>query len=179
MKSYVAAAALVLLLPAVALAQKVSFDYDRTANFATMKTYALKDGTKVGDPFIDARVTAAIESELQGKGFTKNEAKPDMVVVYHLTLDKQKDITAYSTGSGYGAYPYRWGGGFSTTDVRVTEILVGTLVIDVIDANKGELVFRAIGVKEVDAQAKAEKRDKNIAKAVKKILKDYPPKKKS
>ena len=35
-----------------------------------------------------------------------------------------------------------------------------------------------MGVKEVDTQAKAEKRDKNITAAVTKILKNYPPPKK-
>ena len=71
---------------------------------------------------------------------------------------------------------YRWGGGWGTTDVRVNEILVGTLVIDVADATKKEMVWRGMGVREVDVQAKAEKRDKNINNAVKKILKDFPPK---
>ena len=76
-------------------------------------------------------------------------------------------------GMGMG---YRWGGGWGTTDVRVNEILVGTLVIDVADATKKEMVWRGMGVREVDVQAKAEKRDKNINNAVKKILKDFPPK---
>jgi len=40
-------------------------------------------------------------------------------------------------------------------------------------------VWRGMGVKEVDVQAKAEKRDKNIAGAVKKILANFPPKKKA
>ena len=175
-----AAAALVLLLPALVLAQKTSSDYDKTADFTTLKTYALKDGTKVDDPFVDSRINDAIETELKAKGFTKDVANPDFFVVYHLTLDKEKNITSYSTGVGYGPYPYHWGGGFGTTstNVRVNEILVGTLLIDIVDAKKEALVFRGMGVKEVDPQAKAEKRDRNVSQAVKKVLKDFPPKKK-
>ena len=100
-----------------------------------------------------------------------------MTVVYHIAFDKQQDISAFSTGGG--PYGYRWGGGWGTTDMRVNEILVGTLVIDVADAKKSELVWRGMGVKEVDTQAKPEKRDKNIAQAVKKIMKNYPPKAKT
>jgi len=170
-------AALVLLLPALAAAQKTSFDFDKTADFSKYKTYALKDGTKVGQPLIDNRITAAIQEQLAAKGLTKNDASPDIVVVYHVAFDKQQDITAYS--SGYGGYGYRWGGGWGTTDVRVNEILVGTLVIDVADASKKEVVWRGMGVKEVDTQAKAEKRDKNITSAVTKILQNFPPKKKA
>jgi hypothetical protein len=36
-----------------------------------------------------------------------------------------------------------------------------------------------MGVKEVDTQSKPEKRDKSINNAVKKILKNYPPKEKT
>ena len=174
MKSSALIAALVLA-PVVLLAQKTSFDYDKTANFAAFKTFALKEGKKVGDPLVDNRIIAAIESELAAKGLTKSEAKPDLTVVYHVAFDKKQDITAYNTG-GMG---YRWGGGWGTTDVRVNEILVGTLVIDIVDANKGELAWRGMGVREVDVQAKADKRDKNISNAVKKILKDFPPKAKT
>ena len=162
-----------LLAPIVLVAQKTSFDYDKTANFGAMKTYALKDGTTTGDPLIDKRIVAAIEAELAAKGLTAAASAPDVVVAYHIAFDKKQDITAYSTG-GVGAY--RWGGGWGTTDVRVNEILMGTLVIDVADAKKNEIVWRGMGVKEVDVQAKADKRDKNITGAVKKILKDFPPK---
>jgi hypothetical protein len=179
MKTRVAAAAIACLLPALVLAQKTSFDFDKAADFATFKTYALKEGTNVGDPLIDKRIVAAIESELAAKGMTSNDAKPDVVVVYHVAFDKKQDITAYSTGGGYGRYGYRWGGGWGTTDVRVNEILVGTLVVDVSDANKQEVVWRGMGVKEVNPQAKAEQRDKNINGAVKKILQNFPPKKKT
>jgi Domain of unknown function (DUF4136) len=177
MKTIVAAAAVALLVPTLVLAQKTSFDFDKSADFSKYKTYALKDGTKVGDPLIDNRIVAAIEMELAAKGMTKNDAKPDVVAVYHVAFDKQQDITAYS--SGYGGYGYRWGGGWGTTDVRVNQILVGTLIIDVADANKQEVVWRGMGVKEVDTQAKADKRDKNITGAVKKILQNFPPKKKT
>ena len=167
--------AAILSLPTVALAQKTSYDFDKTATFSGYKTYALKDGTKVGNPLIDDRIVAAIESQLAAKGLKKSDA-PDVTVVYHIAFDKQQDISAYSTGAG--PHGYRWGGGWgaTTTDVRVREILIGTLVIDVADAKKSELVWRGMGVKEVDTQAKPDKRDKNINQAVEKIFKNYPPK---
>ncbi|MFL6280473.1 MAG: DUF4136 domain-containing protein [Vicinamibacterales bacterium] len=168
-----------LLVPALVLAQKVSYDYDKTANFAGYKTYALKDGTKVGQQLIDDRIVAAIDTELAAKGFTKSD-KPDVFVVYHVAFDKEKDISTYSSGygGGYGAYGWGWGGGFGggTTTTQVRDILVGTLVIDMADAGKGQLAWRGMGVKEVNTQAKPDKRDKSISEAVKKIFKNYPPK---
>jgi len=180
MKALLTAAAIVLLAPTLAMAQKTSFDFDKTTDFSKFKTYTLKDGTKVNDPLVHNRIVAAIEAEMVAKGLSKNDAMPDVVVVYHIAFDKKQDITTFSSGyGGYGPYGYGWGGGWGTTDVRVNEILVGTLVVDVAEAPKKAIVWRGMGVKEVDVQAKAEKRDKNIASAVKKILKDFPPKPKA
>jgi hypothetical protein len=170
-------ATMLLALPGIALAQKTSFDYDKSANFASYKTYAMRDGRKVGDPLIDNRIVAAIESELAAKGFTKTETNPDLLVIYHVAFDKEQDISGYTSGAG--PYGWRYGGGMQTTDLRVSEILIGTLVIDLTDAAKKEVVWRGMGVKEIDTQAKAEKRDKNINGAVAKMLKNYPPKVKS
>ena len=177
MKSFLAIAAVILMMPAAAHAQKTSFDFDKSADFTKFKTYALKDGTAAGNVLIDNRIVAAIQAELGAKGLTQQDATPDVIVVYHVAIDKQQDIRAYNTS--YGPYGYRWGGGFGTTDVRVNEILIGTLIIDVADAAKQEIVWRGMGVKEVDPQAKAEKRDKNINGAVKKIMQNFPPKQKA
>lgn len=159
----------------VAIAQKVSFDFDKSANFSTFKTFAFKEGTKSGNPLVDERIMNAITASLGAKGLTRNDAHPDLYVVTHLTFDKQKDISAYSTNSGYGPYGWNWGGGWGTTDVRVREILIGTLIIDLVDAGKGELVWRGMGVREVKQQNKPAKIDKNVNDAVSKILKNYPP----
>jgi hypothetical protein len=73
----------------VLLAQKTSFDYDKTANFSAFKTYALRDGTKVGDPLVDKRIVAAIEAEMAAKGLTPAATTPDVTVVYHIAFDKR------------------------------------------------------------------------------------------
>jgi hypothetical protein len=170
----------VLLASALLLAQKTSYDYEKTADFTAFKTYAFKKGTDVGQPLIDNRIVAAIEAELAKKGLTKSEGSADVFVVYHVALDKQQDISTYSSGygGGYGPYGWGWGGGWAggTTHTQVRDVLIGSLVIDVADASKGQMVWRGIGVKEIDARANPEKRDKSINKAVEKILKNYPPK---
>ena len=166
------------LTPVLVFAQKTSFDYDKTAIFADYRTYGLRSGTPVGNELIDQRIVSAIDTELGLKGLKKSET-PDVFVAYHIAFDKQKDISAWSTGTGPYGWGYGGGWGMTTTDVRVYEILVGTLVIDMADAKGNRMVWRGVGVKEVDTDAKPEKRDKKINEAVKKILKNYPPKVKS
>jgi hypothetical protein len=177
-KKLVTVLSAILLAPALMLAQKTSYDYEKSADFKSFKTYAFKDGTKVGQPLIDSRIVSAIETELASKGLTKSEDNPDVWVVYHVAFDKQKDISTFSSGGGYGPYGWGWGGGWAggSTHTQVRDILMGTLVIDMADAKKNQMVWRGMGVKEVNTQANPEKRDKSINNAVKKILKNYPPK---
>jgi hypothetical protein len=165
-------------LPAIAAAQKTTYDYDKSATFGAFRTYAFKEGTPTKNELIDKRLVAAIEAQMAAKGFVKDEAAPDVFVVFHMAFDEQKDISTYSTGPMYGGYGYGWGGGWgsTTTDVRVREILVGTLAVDIIDAKNKTVAWRGLGTKEIDTNAKPEKRDSNINKAVEKIFKNYPPK---
>jgi len=174
-------ALLIALVPAMAAAQKTTYDFDKAATFSMYKSYAFKDGTPSGMPLIDQRIVAALENELKTKGLTRNDTNPDVFVLYHVAMDTQKDISAYSSGPMYGGYGWGWGGGWggTTTDVRVRDIVVGTLAVDVVDASKKQIAWRGLGTKELDPGAKPEKRDKNIASAVTKIMKNYPPKVKS
>ena len=171
-------ALVIALLPAIAFAQKTTYDFDKTATFGAFRSYAFKEGTPTKNELIDKRLLAAIEAQLAAKGFVKNDTAPDVFVVFHIAFDEQQDISAYSSGPMYGGYGYGWGGGWgsTTTDVRVREILVGTLAIDIIDAKKKQVAWRGLGTKEIDTNAKPEKRDSNITKAVEKIFKNYPPK---
>jgi hypothetical protein len=166
------------LLPTLAAAQKTTYDFDKTAPFASYRTYSLKDGTPTGNPLLDNRLVSAIEMQLAAKGFVRQDTDPDVFVVYHVAMDKEKDITSYSSGPMYGGYGYGCGGGWgsTTTDVRVREILIGTLAVDLVDARLKQVVWRGLGTKEINTNAKPEKRDENISKAMEKIFKNYPPK---
>ena len=77
----------VALSPALLLSRRRSATTTRRPPTSPrFKTYAFKDGTKVGQPLIDDRIVAAIEQELAAKGFTKADANPDVFVVYHIDL---------------------------------------------------------------------------------------------
>jgi len=169
------AAAIASLTAAAAVAQKVSFDYDKSADFSSLTTFAFKDGTSSGNPLVDDRIRTAIAGELAARGLRRDDADPAVFIVTHLTFDKKKDITAYSTSPGYGPYGWYWGGGWRMTDVRVREILTGTLVIDVVDAKKGALMWRGIAAKELKAHPKSDRVDKNVNEVVVKLLKNFPP----
>jgi uncharacterized protein DUF4136 len=162
------AAAIASLTAASAIAQKISFDYDKAADFNRLTTFAFKDGTPSGNPLVDGRIRSAISGALGARAMSAADAAPDVFVVTHLTFDRKKDIATYSTSPGYGPYGWHWGAGWGMTDLRVREITGGTLIIDIVDARKGALVWRGIAVNEVRGE-------RNVTDAVERILKNFPP----
>lgn len=156
---------------------KVTSDFDRDANFASYKTYALTpeaNQLQISD-INRKRLIDAVTNELALKGFTVSD-QPDVLIDLKITAQQKETATATNTG-GYGAgYGYRWGGGFSTTTINVEQYVEGTLFIDMIDNAKKQLVWQGRGVGTLDPDASAEKREKNINYGVKQIFMKYPPK---
>jgi hypothetical protein len=68
----------------------------------------------------------------------------------------------------------RWGGMASATSSTIS---VGTLVLDMYDPTTKQLVWTGNASKTVDPSSNQEKNQKNLDKAMEKLLKNYPPKK--
>ena len=96
---------------------------------------------------------------------------PDVLVAYHASFDKNLEIT----GSAHAWGPFGLGGD-RFGSARVQPVLVGTLVVDVADARTSAIVWRSLASSDIRPTDKPESRDKKIAKATKKMLKNYPPK---
>ena len=158
------------LISGFAVAQDVKVDYDKDANFAHIKTFALKLGTSWGNPLSEKRVMNEFDQALTAKGWTKADAaSADAVVVLHGATQVKKDLNTFYTGS---AYRYRGFGG-GTAQTTVSEYTVGTLVVDIFDAKSKALVFR--GTASDELSDKPEKNQKKLAKASEKMFKDFPP----
>ena len=67
----------------------------------------------------------------------------------------------------------------STTYGSTSTVYVGQLDLSMYDPAQKQLVWRGVATKTLDPKAKPEKKEKNITKAVAKLLKNFPPKPKS
>ena len=67
-----------------------------------------------------------------------------------------------------------YGGGGGMTTGSTSTIYVGQLALDMY-ATAQALVWRGVVSKTLDPNAKPDKQQKNLAKAVTKLLKNYPP----
>jgi hypothetical protein len=166
----------------MAAAQDVRFNYDKTADFTKYKTYKwveIKGSDK--DPMLDKQMRTTIDAELATKGLTKTDSDDaNLFVGYQFAITTEKQVNTFSSGYGYGGGwgPYRGYGGMGTSTSTSTSstLYVGSLQLDFYDVASKNTVFRAIGTKTIDTKAKPDKQQKNLAKAVKKMLKEYPPK---
>lgn len=168
---------LLLILSSSCATIKVSSDFDKTAPFASYKTYGYTpDALNLNINELNKnRVFTAIDNELKLKGFTKSD-NPDILIDIKVNAQAKQTATANTTG-GYGmGYRYRWGGGFSTTTINYDSYIEGTLFIDMIDEAKKQLVWQGRGVKTLEPDASASTKEKNINSAVKSIFAKYPPK---
>jgi hypothetical protein len=172
-----------LLIAATALAQDVRYNFDKNTDFTKFKTYKwvpLKDAAKPND-LTDKQIIAAVDTQLATKGLSKVDSdKADLYVGYQAGIGQEKQFTSYSSDWGYGGGWYRggWyggGTGMGTTTGQTSTIYIGQLALDMYDSANHDLVWRGVVSKTIDPKAKPEKQEKNLNKAVAKLLKKYPP----
>ena len=175
----------IILVLAACSSVKVTSDYDKTADFNKYKTFNYygwqEDSDKILNRFDKERIEEAFGAEFEKRGITFTESGGDAIVSLFIVVDQKTQTTAYTNhyggmyGAGYGGYGYGgWGmgAGQSTTTYSESDYLVGTLVCDVFDAETKQLVWQAVGSGTVDDNPNS--REKNIPKAVAKIMYKYP-----
>jgi Domain of unknown function (DUF4136) len=162
----------------------VRYNFAQGEDFSKYKTYKWVQvkGAEQLNQIADQQLKSAVDAELAKKGLTKTEGdNADLFLGYQVALSQEQQFTSYNTGWGYGpGWGGGWygagGGGMSTT--TSTTIPIGQLDLDMYDPAAKQLVWRGTATKSLDPKAKPEKRQKNLGKAVAKLLKNYPPKKK-
>lgn len=151
---------------------KVATDYDKEKNFDNYNTFAFYkpgiDAAEISD-LDKKRILRAIERELVAKGMIKN-SNPSLLV--SIFTESRENVNVYQNnfGYGWGWNPYFWGpGGYNSVSTNVE----GTLYIDLIDAEKNELVWQGLGTGILSLDM--DKKEKKINEIVTKILEEYPP----
>ena len=164
-----------------ATAQDVRYNFDKDTDFTRFKTYRwveLKDAAKV-DSLRDKSIKESIDGQLAQKGLSKTDAdSAELLVGYQAAVGTEKQFTSYSTGWGYGGGWYRggwYGPTGATTSGQTSTIYTGQLALDMYDSKNHDLVWRGVVSKTIDPEAKPEKQEKNLNKAVTKLLKNFPP----
>ena len=151
-------------------------DYDKTTDFSQYKKYMWFVGDQPEDdlsrnPMVKKQIHAAVDNTLKQKGMTLVDGDDaDFIVVIHGGSEDRMQI--YSSG-GIGWYGPWWGPYGDRTDVSYYE--EGTLIIDIVDAEKKELTWRGMASAAGKDHSNAEDMKKYFDEIVERIFKDFPP----
>ena len=100
-----------------------------------------------------------------------------MLIAWHLTTEEKTDVRTYNTGMsyGYGPYGYRGYGCYNCggTDVRVRQYTQGTFVVDMIDPEIKQAVWRSVVQSKLKGEASQNQADYDVAAL--RIMAEFPP----
>ncbi len=181
----IASLALGLLAVGGCTGPKVITDFDPSAEFSAFRTFAFTGlkarGDDVGvldNSLLRKRIEAMVGLQLTAKGLRQVGVEDPSDLLIYLFVDVKDKQRIESTGMAGGAYGGRSvrGAGFYGGGVTTYEYEEGTLIVDLTESSKKELVWRATirGVLGDSVEKNSEMVNKGVAKA----FENYPPAKK-
>jgi hypothetical protein len=174
MRSTTAAFGLLVTILAGCSGVRVDHDYDRSADFGSLRSYRWIAATKTGDPALDntllrGRIRNAVDAALSAKGYRKADTGPvDFNVATHVSKQSKVDVESIPVGFGYG-----WG--FGATETEVDQYEEGTLMLDIVDSSATKLLWRGTGKTRLYPGQSPAERDREVSNVVNAILKSFPP----
>jgi hypothetical protein len=158
----------------------VRADYDKAVDFGKYHTYNFVAAQSTGSDYksLGQRIMQnAAAREMEARGYTRAD-NADLLINFRGKIEEKTDIEStpapmYGPGWGYGGWygaPY---GAYGGTEVSTRRYKVGTLVMDVVDREKKQVVFQG-GVEDVVTKKMLEDREGTINGAVATIFARYP-----
>ncbi|HEY9050673.1 MAG TPA: DUF4136 domain-containing protein [Gammaproteobacteria bacterium] len=162
----------------------VSYDYNQDIDFTHYKTYdwmPFPENIK-SDSLNLTRFINAVEKNLAEKNINKETSSPDFLIAPHFVKERRINITDWGyyyapsvvyTRRGYVYYD-RYGY-YPSGGISVYEYEQGTLILDFIDADNKQLIWRATAKSIISPASTPQKQTEKINKAVNEILRSFPP----
>lgn len=157
-----ASVTLTVFLAGCATGPSIRSDYDRSADFASYRTYnfASELGTdRAGySTIITSHFKRSVGKELEARGYRRAESNPDLLVNFFVDTTERTDVRRSPPPTfGVGYYGYRYGlytaWPLYSADARTVRYKTGTANIDVIDAKRRQLVWEGIAEGRVTDEA--------------------------
>ncbi len=131
---------------------KTRIDYDKSAECSVYRTYGFpkETGTDRGgySTLVTSYLKSAMSSQMEARGYKFSEDRPDLLVNFYMNTRERTEIRPSASASlGYGYYGYRYGlynAWPLYDDDRTVTYKVGTLNIDIVDAEKKQLVWEGV-----------------------------------
>ena len=176
--------ALVVLLAACSSTPTATMDFNPEVDFSGVRTIAIQpiNRTVASQAILSdmqiGRVIASLTAELQRRGFqvVQDNADADMLLAWHLVTQERTDVRTFNNSTRYNCWNCRGMGMGSGANVTVRQYTQGTFIVDMIDPNSLQAVWRSVFESRMrdhsDAARATEARDTAVAAA----LAGFPPK---
>lgn len=180
--------AITIVFCSCAASLRVATDYDRNASFANIETFGIykvsADVRNISE-LNRNRIYNAIRTSMIQRGFIES-AQPDIWINAVATIRTEESVSSTTTTSGGswgpwgpwgvgGRYrPYFWSPTVYHTQYHVDITREGVLIIDIIDARSGHLIWQSTGKRRIDNHFR-NNNEARIDQYVRDMLNDFPP----
>jgi hypothetical protein len=175
--------ALIVVAIAVSLGAETNSYFDKQYDFASLKTWDFKTQRRISsDPIANNQLWAddlskEVASDMAANGFERVQsgARADFLVAFYVGLKEKYDVQLMDYGypGFWGPRRFRWGWGWpDNTDVWRIPYTDSTLIIDIIDGQTNQLIWRGYDTNTIDMKKPDKQLDKAVDSLVKKFIKD-------
>jgi hypothetical protein len=164
-----------------AQAAKPQIQWNKDYDFGSVETFQWQDTDsplETSNPFLHTKVIDDIEAQLRDAGLRKVDQEADVYVTYHTSVEQNVRLDSDSFGYGFGGYAGpgwgAWGYGYNgpiSTTTNVVTYDTSTLIVDIVDADQNELVWRGSYARVFSEDA--EKAEKQVEAALEAMAKRW------
>lgn len=169
-----------LMIAAMALvlsgcASNVVTDYNSSTVFGNYATWAFAQDAG-SDAFVSldgSRIQTAVERELNRKAMRKvAKSEADLLANWQIVEEERLEQTGVGLGFGFGRSNFGWG---IAAPPPVREVTEGKLVVELIDTETKQVVWRAASRRYLKESQSPETRRELIDEVVAEMFSKYPP----
>ncbi len=154
---------------------RVNHDWDREQDFSKYKTFDFLTqpvAIRVSE-LVMKRIYSSIALEMKNKGLTRVMKDADLYIAVHTGVQDKVDVQTW----GYSYAPSYWYGYWGPTSTTAYRYEEGHLIIDMVDGDDDELVWRGVASAVLPDNPNPEGSSERVAMVVARILDKFPPKK--
>lgn len=115
----------------------------------------------------DKRIKTAVSNELTSRGYRLVEEQPGLIVHYHIVVTEEALVSPESFSYNYSPY-------WTEALANLSPYREGTLIVDLMDSQSKNLVWRGWAVSAISDDYKPKQIDALIKKAVTKMFNRFP-----
>jgi hypothetical protein len=176
LSTLIVAAVAATLLAACASSPKIFVNQDPNADFSKYKTYNYEpvlgtDERKGYRSILSNYMVAAVDREMQSRGYTLSD-NPDLLVNFYIHTEEKIRTTSSPSMGGYYGYRGGYYGSYGGYDTTVTQYTEGTLNIDLVDNASATLVWEGVTVGKITDKVR-ENLEEAVNAAIPEIMAQY------